>query len=128
MCKLGYDIEDRREIKVQRNFLVYSLANQLNNLQRKDLLRNLHVEFDGEEARDDGGLRADLYTSVASQLFNPDFGLFKITPNETTIEINPYSGIVTNHLYLFELAGIMVAKVTSKYSVLNSRQFWKGSL
>lgn len=91
--------------------MIYSFAEELLKNSIYHLNRNLQVSFLGEDGIDQGGLRAELYTKLSMQLFDPSFGLFKLTPNKSTLEINQESGIVPNHILLFELVGIFMAKV-----------------
>ena len=59
-----------------------------------------------------GGLTREFFTLISSELFDPNKGLFKLSGNGLSIQPAPDSMIVPNDLKLFELAGIVVAKVS----------------
>jgi len=48
---------------------------------------------------------------IAKELFNPNFGLFRLAANKRSLEPNPDSRMILNHLVFFEFAGIALAKV-----------------
>lgn len=102
---------DRRSVYINREYLVFSFANSLNNLSKKDLLKNIKVHYDGEIGSDAGGLRKELFTLTTKYIFDPSYGLFRHTANKTTLEISPFSSIIPNYLKLFEFAGIVLGKV-----------------
>ena len=94
----------------------------LQNLPRSRLSRPIRVEFIGEKGIDDGslwsysikklgGLKSELYTLAAQELFSPEYGLFQLSANNRSIQPNPNSYIIPNHLKLFEFAGLILAKV-----------------
>lgn len=53
---------------------------------------------------------------MAEELFNPDFGLFKVSANGHSIEPSTSARMIPYHLKLLEFAGIVLAKVNKKKS------------
>jgi hypothetical protein len=101
-------------VNIDRSNLIYSFAKALSNFDRRALIASIQVSFLNEEGVDQGGPRAELFTKTAQELFSPDSGLFKSTPNLNTLEINPLSWLVPSHLKLFQFAGMVLAKVRTK--------------
>ena len=60
-----------------------------------------------------GGLRREFYSLIAKELFDPQFGLFRLSENKLSIQPNPLASIVPNYLLYFEFAGLMLAKVNN---------------
>lgn len=58
-----------------------------------------------------GGLRTEFFNITLKELFSPELGLFKVSANERSLEANPMSIIVPNHLKLYEFAGLLLGKV-----------------
>jgi hypothetical protein len=106
--------------------LVFSFAREIQKFGQFELIGNIDVRFLNESGVDQGGLRAELLCKVAKELFSPGNGLFKLTPNENNLEINPMSFIVPNHLKLLQFAGLVLAKVYRPI-YLKNRQSWKRS-
>lgn len=96
---------------MKRENLVFSFANEIINFSHEELVSKLTARFENEDGFDQGGLRAELFCKVSQELFSPEKGLFKLTPNENNVEINPLSILVPNHLMLFQFAGIVLGKV-----------------
>jgi E3 ubiquitin-protein ligase HUWE1 len=92
--------------------MVYSFAKGLSAFSRNELIGTIEVSFLNEAGIDQGGPRAELFTKTVKELFAPETGLFKLTPNLNNLEINPLSCIVPTHLRLFQFAGILLAKVS----------------
>jgi hypothetical protein len=103
---------DENEILVNRKNLVFSFAKEISKLKRNDLISGLCVTFENEEGIDHGGPRADLFTKTVKELFSPDKGLFKSTPNMNNLEINPLSWLIPTHLKLMQFAGIVLGLVS----------------
>ena len=71
----------------------------------------MHVEFEGEEGVDAGGVTRDFFSHASKQLFNPDYALFShADADRTTLQPNRHSFINPNHLSYFELVGRFVGK------------------
>ncbi len=105
----------RLNLEIDRSHLIASTFNSFCHLNPKNLILGIRVHFENERGSDGGGLSAEFYTIVTKELFDPRAGLFIQTPNETSLQINPFSNLVPNHLDLFELCGIILAKVQKNY-------------
>lgn len=46
--------------------------------QPEDFKKQFVVEFDGEQGIDEGGVSKEFFQLVIEELFNPDFGKYKI--------------------------------------------------
>lgn len=58
-----------------------------------------------------GGLIREFYSLLSHEFFDPEKGLFQFSANKLSVQPRADSWIVPNHLKLFELAGIITAKV-----------------
>jgi E3 ubiquitin-protein ligase HECW2 len=64
------------------------------------------VTFDEEEGLDYGGPSRELFFLLSRELFNPYYGLFEYSANDTyTVQMSPVSKFVENYLQWYELAG-----------------------
>ena len=118
-------------INIDRTKFTISTLLQFENLDKTQLLLNLHVMYRDERGIDGGnsqnstnlkikgGLRRECFSMIAKELFDPRFGLFKLSENKRGIQPNPLASIIPNYLLYFEFAGIMLAKVTLFVAKLN---------
>lgn len=67
---------------------------------KKELQKGrLIVVWDLEEGLDYGGLSREFFFLLSRELFNPYYGLFEYSANDTyTVQISPMSAFVDNHL------------------------------
>ena len=116
---LFYGMYARREslrVSVERTNLFQSSIRtaRLNNW-RNFIGKNFFVKFLGEEGIDGGGLTREWFTEIFKIIFDPSFGLFKVSesnqnvfyPNELASEI------FLNYLEYFKFAGLMVGVATT---------------
>lgn len=54
-------------------------------------------------------MRNEWVTLVMKEVTNPDYGLFQISANNISIQPNPLSYIIPNHLLHFRFIGRLVA-------------------
>lgn len=66
-----------------------------------------------------GGLMREFFNLMVKRLFNPDSGLFRLTDNKKSLDLNPESYIVPRHLQYLELAGFVLAKVNNKQLIIS---------
>ncbi|VDL89166.1 unnamed protein product [Schistocephalus solidus] len=66
--------------QVSRTDLVPRTLQCLASCSPADLKRPLKVEFDGEEAVDDGGVLKEFFLLIMREILNPIFGMFKFYP------------------------------------------------
>ena len=69
------------------------------------------MTFEGEEAVDAGGVKREWLTLLSKEMFNPNYLLFTLAKNGTTLSINSDSGKYNEeHLKQFEFIGKIMAK------------------
>jgi E3 ubiquitin-protein ligase HUWE1 len=71
----------------------------------------LHVQFQGEEGIDAGGVTRDWFSVMGREIFNAQYALFSpsaINPN--VFQPNPFSDLNPDHLAFFEFVGRFVGK------------------
>lgn len=98
-------------ININRKDLVKSTLKEFSNKSIIELRQQCKVEFIDEKGYDAGGLTREWMTIINAELFDPERGLFKLSPNTITLQPNLISQILPSHLVYLELAGIMLAKV-----------------
>uniref|UniRef100_A0A3Q3J489 HECT-type E3 ubiquitin transferase n=1 Tax=Monopterus albus TaxID=43700 RepID=A0A3Q3J489_MONAL len=84
---------------IRRDHLLEDAFNQIMCYSRKDLQRSkLYVSFVGEDGLDYSGPSREFFFLVSRELFNPYYGLFEYSANDTyTVQISPMSAFVDNH-------------------------------
>mmetsp|Transcript_44558 Transcript_44558/g.115878 ORF Transcript_44558/g.115878 Transcript_44558/m.115878 type:complete len:639 (-) Transcript_44558:231-2147(-) len=116
--------------KIRRDSLLKDALQQFRNAKRADLRsRPLKVEFDGEEAIDVRGVRREFITLLSRALFQTGdgpslasgqrkgFPLFEEAANNC---IRPAARLKREAMYLYELAGIVMAKALLEGDVLDA--------
>ena len=65
---------------------------------KKDLQKcKLYVQFDHEAGLDYGGPSREFFFLLSRELFNPYYGLFEYSANDTyTVQVSPMSAFVDN--------------------------------
>ena len=110
--KLPYKGEYLR-LKVRRNGidLFNDSFNYLFSKNPEQWRSRLIVTFEGEEAVDAGGVKREWLTLLSKEMFNPNYLLFTLAKNGTTLSINSDSGKYNEeHLKQFEFIGKVMAK------------------
>ena len=84
---------------VRRDHLLEDAFNQVMQKSRKDLQRSkLFLSFHGEDGLDYGGPSREFFFLISRELFNPYYGLFEYSANDTyTVQISAMSTFVENH-------------------------------
>ncbi|XP_062861504.1 E3 ubiquitin-protein ligase HECW2 [Trichomycterus rosablanca] len=118
---------------IRRDHLLEDAFNQIMCYSRKDLQRSkLYVSFVGEEGLDYSGPSREFFFLVSRELFNPYYGLFEYSANDTyTVQISPMSAFVDNHHEWFRFSGrILGLALTHQYllDAFFTRPFYKGLL
>ena len=71
------------------------MKSRIRHLQRK----RLDVQFKGEEGLDYGGPSREFFFLVSREIFNPYYGLFEYSANDTyTVQISPTSSFIEKNL------------------------------
>jgi E3 ubiquitin-protein ligase HUWE1 len=74
------------------------------------------VKFRGEEGVDAGGLTREWYALVSREMFNPDYGLFRLSEDGTTYQPHPKSFALVDagaHLAWFRFVGRVLGKAVA---------------
>jgi ubiquitin-protein ligase E3 A len=80
---------DRLVWRIRREYLLEDTLTELNRHDSEDLKKELKVVFVGEEAVDEGGVQKELFMLICRQLFNPQYGMFFLSPTTRTYWFNP---------------------------------------
>ncbi|XP_051998518.1 E3 ubiquitin-protein ligase HECW2-like [Xyrauchen texanus] len=121
------------KLKIRRDHLLEDAFNQIMCFSRKDLQRSkLYVSFVGEEGLDYSGPSREFFFLVSRELFNPYYGLFEYSANDTyTVQISPMSAFVDNHHEWFRFSGRILGLALIHQYLLDAfftRPFYKGLL
>ncbi|XP_029704271.1 E3 ubiquitin-protein ligase HECW2 [Takifugu rubripes] len=118
---------------IRRDHLLEDAFNQIMCYSRKDLQRSkLYVSFMGEDGLDYSGPSREFFFLVSRELFNPYYGLFEYSANDTyTVQISPMSAFVDNHHEWFRFSGRILGLALVHQYLLDAfftRPFYKGLL
>ncbi|XP_030634925.1 E3 ubiquitin-protein ligase HECW2 [Chanos chanos] len=121
------------KLVIRRDHLLEDAFNQIMGYSRKDLQRSkLYVSFVGEEGLDYSGPSREFFFLVSRELFNPYYGLFEYSANDTyTVQISPMSAFVDNHHEWFRFSGRILGLALIHQYLLDAfftRPFYKGLL
>ncbi|XP_060112871.1 E3 ubiquitin-protein ligase HECW2 [Heteronotia binoei] len=121
------------KLVIRRDHLLEDAFNQIMGYSRKDLQRNkLYVTFVGEEGLDYSGPSREFFFLVSRELFNPYYGLFEYSANDTyTVQISPMSAFVDNHHEWFRFSGRILGLALIHQYLLDAfftRPFYKALL
>lgn len=83
-------------------------------IQPQDLRRQLYIRFHGEK----GDLTREWFFLLSHQMLNPMYGLLEYgSSNDSTLQINPNSGINSEHLQYFRFIGRIIAMVIISHGI-----------
>ncbi|KAM4711156.1 E3 ubiquitin-protein ligase HECW2 isoform 1-T2 [Anableps anableps] len=121
------------KVSIRRDHLLEDAFNQIMCYSRKDLQRSkFYVSFVGEEGLDYSGPSREFFFLVSRELFNPYYGLFEYSANDTyTVQISPMSAFVDNHHEWFRFSGRILGLALIHQYLLDAfftRPFYKGLL
>ena len=98
-------------VRVRRGYVLESGLEAFNKLRGEQLMKKVRVVYlnaagAGEAGIDSGGLFKEMWTDLANEIFDPNFGLWALT-NDNLMYPNPNSAMVhgRDHLRLFEFVG-----------------------
>lgn len=86
------------------------------------------IEFVNEEGMDAGGVSREWFLLLSKQIFNPDYGLFKLSSTGNTYQPNKNSWINPDHLKFFKFIGRIMGKALYDGYMLDAfftRSFYK---
>ncbi|PSN38361.1 hypothetical protein C0J52_06914 [Blattella germanica] len=94
-------------LHIRREHLLEDAFNKIMAASKKDLQKcKLYVTFDREEGLDYGGPSREFFFLLSRELFNPYYGLFEYSANDTyTVQVSPMSAFVDNHHEWFRFNG-----------------------
>ncbi|CAG0912721.1 unnamed protein product [Notodromas monacha] len=95
------------KLQVRRNHLLEDAYSKIMTTSKKDLQKNrLCVNFIGEEGLDYGGPSREFFFLLSRELFNPYYGLFEYSANDTyTVQISPLSAFIDEHRNWYRFCG-----------------------
>lgn len=85
-------------LHIRRSHLLEDAFRRIMSANKKDLQRGrLAVIWDTEEGLDYGGPSREFFFLLSRELFNPYYGLFEYSANDTyTVQVSPLSAFVDN--------------------------------
>ncbi|KAI9788602.1 MAG: hypothetical protein M1833_002904 [Piccolia ochrophora] len=96
-------------VKVRRNHIFEDSYAEIMRQSATDLKKRLMIKFDGEDGLDYGGLSREFFFLLSHEMFNPFYCLFEYSAHDNyTLQINPHSGINSEHLNYFKFIGRVV--------------------
>ncbi|ESN98476.1 hypothetical protein HELRODRAFT_101673 [Helobdella robusta] len=96
---------------VRRDHILEDAFVKVMSLTKKELIKSkLAIAFKGEDGLDYGGPSREFFFLLSRELFNPYYGLFAYSANDTyTVQVSPSSNQIENNLQWFRFAGRMIA-------------------
>ncbi|XP_014236880.1 E3 ubiquitin-protein ligase HECW2 [Trichogramma pretiosum] len=121
------------KLHIRREHLLEDAFTHIMAVSKKDLQKGkLVVIFDREEGLDYGGPSREFFFHLSRELFNPYYGLFEYSANDTyTVQISPMSTYVDNFQDWFKFAGrVLGLALVHQYllDVFFTRPFYKALL
>ncbi|XP_049867393.1 uncharacterized protein LOC126367741 isoform X2 [Pectinophora gossypiella] len=95
------------KLHIRREHLLEDAFRRIMSCGKKELQKGkLCVIWDGEEGLDYGGPSREFFFLLSRELFNPYYGLFEYSANDTyTVHVSPMSAFVDNHHEWFRFSG-----------------------
>lgn len=95
------------KLMVRRDHVLEDSFNKIMSTPKRELQKSkLYITFIGEEGLDYGGPSREFFFLLSRELFNPYYGLFEYSANDTyTVQISPMSAIVEDAHEWFRFAG-----------------------
>ncbi|XP_058791980.1 E3 ubiquitin-protein ligase HECW2 isoform X2 [Phymastichus coffea] len=121
------------KLHIRREHLLEDAFTHIMAVSKKDLQKGkLVVMFDHEEGLDYGGPSREFFFHLSRELFNPYYGLFEYSANDTyTVQISPMSAFVDNYHDWFRFSGrVLGLALVHQYllDVFFTRPFYKALL
>ncbi|KAK8377549.1 hypothetical protein O3P69_013884 [Scylla paramamosain] len=124
---------NKLKLNIRRDHLLEDAFNKVMGASKKDLQKSkLYITFHGEEGLDYGGPSREFFFLLSRELFNPYYGLFEYSANDTyTVQISPMSAFVDNYHEWFRFCGRVLGLALVHQYLLDAfftRPFYKGLL
>ncbi|XP_006824928.1 E3 ubiquitin-protein ligase HECW2-like [Saccoglossus kowalevskii] len=121
------------KMNIRRDHLLEDAFNKVMATPKRDLQKHkLYITFYGEEGLDYGGPSREFFFLLSRELFNPYYGLFEYSANDTyTVQISPMSAFVDNQLEWFRFCGRVIGLAIVHQFLLDAfftRPFYKALL
>ncbi|KAG0051212.1 hypothetical protein BGZ83_003997 [Gryganskiella cystojenkinii] len=102
-------VPGKSHVKVRRSHILEDSYREIMRQFPTDLKKKLMIEFEGENGLDHGGLSREFFLVLSHEMFNPFYSLFEYSAHDNyTLQINPHSGINSEHLNYFKFIGRVV--------------------
>lgn len=116
-------------LNVRRSQVFVDSYNQLRSHTADEMRGRLHIQFNGEEGIDAGGVTREWYIILARQIFDPNYALFcRSAAKSATYQPNKSSAVNHMHLDYFRFVGRIFGKAIYDGQLLDAyftRSFYK---
>ncbi|CAH1185539.1 unnamed protein product [Phyllotreta striolata] len=121
------------KLHIRRDHLLEDAFRRIMSANKKELQKGkLCVIWDNEEGLDYGGPSREFFFLLSRELFNPYYGLFEYSANDTyTVQISPMSAFVDNYHDWFRFSGRVLGLALVHQYLLDAfftRPFYKALL
>lgn len=121
------------KLNIRRDHLLEDAFTKIMAASKKDLQKSrLYISFSGEEGLDYGGPSREFFFLLSRGLFNPYYGLFEYSANDTyTVQVSPMSAFVDNQHEWFRFSGRVLGLALVHQYLLDAfftRPFYKALL
>lgn len=121
------------KLNIRRDYLLEDAFTKIMAASKKDLQKSrLYISFAGEEGLDYGGPSREFFFLLSRELFNPYYGLFEYSANDTyTVQVSPMSLFVDNKHEWFRFSGRVLGLALVHQYLLDAfftRPFYKALL
>lgn len=108
-------------LHIRREHLLEDAFRKIMSANKKELQKGkLCVVWDNEEGLDYGGPSREFFFLLSRELFNPYYGLFEYSANDTyTVQISPMSAFVDNYPDWWVITKKLLPKISAKGPGLN---------
>lgn len=125
---------NKLKLNIRRDHLLEDAFTKIMSVNsKKDLQKSrLYISFAGEEGLDYGGPSREFFFLLSRELFNPYYGLFEYSANDTyTVQVSPMSAFVDNANEWFRFSGRVIGLALVHQFLLDAfftRPFYKSLL
>ncbi|KAL1501804.1 hypothetical protein ABEB36_007061 [Hypothenemus hampei] len=121
------------KLHIRRDHLLEDAFRRIMSANKKELQKGkLCILWDNEEGLDYGGPSREFFFLLSRELFNPYYGLFEYSANDTyTVQISPMSAFVDNYHDWFRFSGRVLGLALVHQYLLDAfftRPFYKALL
>ncbi|XP_060527932.1 E3 ubiquitin-protein ligase HECW2 isoform X2 [Cylas formicarius] len=121
------------KLHIRREHLLEDAFRRIMSANKKELQKGkLCIVWDNEEGLDYGGPSREFFFLLSRELFNPYYGLFEYSANDTyTVQISPMSAFVDNYHDWFRFSGRVLGLALVHQYLLDAfftRPFYKALL